>query len=122
MITNQLGTFILSVALLLSLRDIYGHNEDEHDDDDGFRKEFGDESVDKVGEESDHLQMREGSAHLTRPPHTTKKLPSMKFLFWLVSCCFFILRLQTIFCITVVISGLSRPAGYSWRTVIRALA
>lgn len=42
MITNQIGTVILGIALLLSLRDIYGHSEDEHDDD-AFKKEFGDE-------------------------------------------------------------------------------
>lgn len=43
MITNQVGTVILGIALLLSLRDIYGHSKDEYDDDEMFKKEFGDE-------------------------------------------------------------------------------
>lgn len=43
MITNQVGTVILGIALLLSLRDIYGHSKDEYDDNEIFEKEFDDE-------------------------------------------------------------------------------
>ncbi|VDN19800.1 unnamed protein product [Gongylonema pulchrum] len=48
MITNQIGTVILGVALLLSLRDIYGrHSNDDDSDDDAaaFKDEFGDEVI-----------------------------------------------------------------------------
>lgn len=43
MITDQIGTVILGVALLLSLRDIYGHSKDEYDDDEVFKEGFSDE-------------------------------------------------------------------------------
>ncbi|CAG9540095.1 unnamed protein product [Cercopithifilaria johnstoni] len=85
MITNQIGTVILGIALLLSLRDIYGHSKDEYDDDEVFKKEFDDEKTGENLEDADHIRVREGSIHFTAPPHTTKKLPSMKFLFC-VSC------------------------------------
>uniref|UniRef100_A0A915Q792 SelT-like protein n=1 Tax=Setaria digitata TaxID=48799 RepID=A0A915Q792_9BILA len=85
MITNQIGTVVLGIALLLSLRDIYGHSRGEYDDDEVFEKEFGDEEIDEKLEDTDYIPVRQGSAHFTAPPHTIKKLPSMKFLFC-VSC------------------------------------
>ncbi|EFO26500.1 hypothetical protein LOAG_01986 [Loa loa] len=85
MITDQIGTIILGIALLLSLRDIYGHSKDEYDDDEVFKKEFDDEKIGEKLEDADHIRVRQGSAQFTPPPHTTKKLPSMKFLFC-VSC------------------------------------
>ncbi|VDK62408.1 unnamed protein product [Onchocerca ochengi] len=80
MITNQIGTVVLGIALLLSLRDIYGHSKDEYNDDEMFEKEFGDEETGEKLEDTDHIRVRQGS-HFTAPPHTTKKLPSMN-----VSC------------------------------------
>ncbi|KAK6112662.1 selT/selW/selH selenoprotein domain protein [Brugia pahangi] len=85
MITNQIGTVILGIALLLSLRDIYGHSKDEYDDDEVFKKEFGDEKIDEKLEDADYIRVRQESAQFSVPPHTTRKLPSMKFLFC-VSC------------------------------------
>ncbi|VBB30819.1 unnamed protein product [Acanthocheilonema viteae] len=81
MITNQIGIVILGIALLLSLRDIYGHSKDEYDDNEVFKKEFDDEKIGENFEDADNIRVRQGSAHFTAPPHTTKKLPSMN-----VSC------------------------------------
>ncbi|KAM3728325.1 Thioredoxin reductase-like selenoprotein [Dirofilaria immitis] len=50
-----------------------------------FKKEFDDEKVGEKSDDTDHIQVRQGSTHFTAPPHTTKELPSMKFLFC-VSC------------------------------------
>ncbi|VDK69240.1 unnamed protein product [Litomosoides sigmodontis] len=85
MITNRFGIVILGIALLLSLRDIYGHSKEEYDDDDTFKKEFDNEKNGEKLEDSDHIRVRQGSTHFTAPSHTTRKLPSMKFLFC-ISC------------------------------------
>lgn len=79
MVTNHWGALVLCIALLLSLRDIYGHSDDEQEED-AFREEFGDEKVEEDSEEE--VRVRQEATHFKPPPHTTKKLPSMKFLFW----------------------------------------
>lgn len=86
MLNNRLGVVILGIALALSLRDIYGHSEDEHDLDDeaaAFTKEFGDEVISNDEVEGEEIPVRTPSSHFTAP-HTLKNLPPMKFLFWLV--------------------------------------
>uniref|UniRef100_A0A915BYJ7 SelT-like protein n=4 Tax=Ascarididae TaxID=6250 RepID=A0A915BYJ7_PARUN len=87
MLNNRLGVVILGIALALSLRDIYGHSEDEHDLDDeaaAFTKEFGDEVISNDEVEGEEIPVRTPSSHFTAP-HTLKNLPPMKFLFC-VSC------------------------------------
>uniref|UniRef100_A0A1I8EC40 Uncharacterized protein n=1 Tax=Wuchereria bancrofti TaxID=6293 RepID=A0A1I8EC40_WUCBA len=61
MITNQIGTVILGIALLLSLQDIYGHSKDEYDDDEVFKKEFDDEKIDEKLKDADYIRVRQKS-------------------------------------------------------------
>ncbi|PAV84650.1 hypothetical protein WR25_00743 [Diploscapter pachys] len=90
---NKFGYYILSFALILSIRDVFvrvpAHVEDEHDADE-FKKEFGDEiPADEgysKGTEEDHIELREPSS-FSKPKSLTgiKDLPTMKFDFC-VSC------------------------------------
>uniref|UniRef100_A0AAF5RTW7 Uncharacterized protein n=1 Tax=Wuchereria bancrofti TaxID=6293 RepID=A0AAF5RTW7_WUCBA len=77
MITNQIGTVILGIALLLSLQDIYGHSKDEYDDDEVFKKEFDDEKIDEKLKDADYIRVRQKSVLFSAPPHITRKLPKV---------------------------------------------
>uniref|UniRef100_A0A0N5APK5 SelT-like protein n=1 Tax=Syphacia muris TaxID=451379 RepID=A0A0N5APK5_9BILA len=90
MIAGNIGTGLLFLGLVLSLRDIYANSEKKptektNFEDEEFVMEFGDEktkSTDLPDEEE--LPVRKPTAQFTAP-HTIKNLPDMQFLFC-VSC------------------------------------
>ncbi|VDN00867.1 unnamed protein product [Thelazia callipaeda] len=85
MITNQIGIAVLGIALLLSLRDIYGYEKDENNDEGTPEKESSDQTTYEEAYDADQARVRQKSAYLNPPSRTTKHLPSIKFLFC-VSC------------------------------------
>lgn len=92
MIAGNIGTGLLFLGLVLSLRDIYANSEKKptektNFEDEEFVMEFGDEktkSTDLPDEEE--LPVRKPTAQFTAP-HTIKNLPDMQFLFWFDNNC-----------------------------------
>ncbi|MFH4977882.1 hypothetical protein AB6A40_004591 [Gnathostoma spinigerum] len=86
MVISKFGYFVLGLAVLMSLKDIYGQKNEEQDVDDeaAFTKEFGDDEVQPLEETKEEIQPRDPATSFSAP-HTLKDLPPMKFLFC-VSC------------------------------------
>ena len=80
---GRLGSAVFTLALILSLRDIYGNSQKDSDDE-AFSEEFGDEEVTPLDSTDEgEIPVRKPTSHFTAP-HTMKNLPVMKFSFWSV--------------------------------------
>lgn len=83
MVMGRLGSAVFTLALILSLRDIYGNSQKDSDDE-AFSEEFGDEEVTPLDSTDEgEIPVRKPTSHFTAP-HTMKNLPVMKFSFWSV--------------------------------------